>query len=110
MLAFAGSLALAAPAAQAGTSGATTAKASAATALAICPVKVLRTSPRYYQKSNGTFGAHNFFKKGNLLNIYQGESRKHGNTVVIKTTTVVGNVRFWVNQADIAGTGGACRS
>ncbi|WP_344885946.1 hypothetical protein [Nonomuraea antimicrobica] len=109
-LAFAGSLALTAPAAQAGTSEAAAAKAASTTALAICPVKVSRSTQRWHLQKKGVFAPHDYFKKGALLNIYQGETRRNGKIVVVKTTTVVGKIRYWVNQAHITGTGGACRS
>ncbi|MEV4572876.1 hypothetical protein AB0K16_06415 [Nonomuraea jabiensis] len=110
-LAFVGSLALTAPTAEASaSSGTAAAKTAQESALAICPVKVLRTTQRWYLQANGTFAFHNYFRQGSPLNIYQGETRKHGSIVVVKTTTVVGGYRFWVNQAHIAGTGGACRS
>ncbi|MEV4011613.1 hypothetical protein AB0J35_14010 [Nonomuraea angiospora] len=109
-LAFVGSLALTAPAAKASTSGTAAAKTAQESALAICPVKALRDTPRWYLRADGTFAFHNYFRKGSLLSIYQGETRKHGSIVVVKTTTVVGGVRFWVNQAHITGTGGACHS
>ncbi|MET9239916.1 hypothetical protein [Nonomuraea sp. NPDC003709] len=109
-LAFVGSLALTTPAAAASTSGTAVVKAGQASALAICPMKVVRQTPRWYLQANNTFAWHNYFRSGSTLSIYQGETRRHGSIVVVKTTTVVGDYRSWVNQADIRGTGGSCRS
>ncbi|MEO3875182.1 hypothetical protein ABGB18_40890 [Nonomuraea sp. B12E4] len=86
-------------------------KAAPASAAVICPVKVVRTTRRYAPRADGSWTSHSFFRKGSQLGIYQGETRKILNgIVVVKTTTVVGGVRFWVRQADIVRTGGACMS
>ncbi|MEQ4721256.1 hypothetical protein [Nonomuraea sp. B19D2] len=97
--------------AEASTSGTAVAKAAPASTLAIiCPAKVLRTTSRWFLTSDG-FVRSGFFRKGSRLSIYQGEIRKlPSGEVGVKTTTVVGPVRAWVNQGDIARTGEACRS
>ncbi|MEV4564793.1 hypothetical protein AB0K12_13570 [Nonomuraea sp. NPDC049419] len=49
-------------------------------------------------------------RKGSTVRVYQGESREiTDGLVVVKTTTVVGGTRFWVDQRDIT-QAGACMS
>ncbi|MEV4798691.1 hypothetical protein AB0K18_01655 [Nonomuraea sp. NPDC049421] len=90
---------------------ATSSSATAAqqAAAVICPMEVVRSTRRHFPTKTG-WDWSNFFRKGSTVRVYQGETRKIADgLVVVKTTTVVGSTRFWVDQRDIA-QAGACMS
>ncbi|MEV4472902.1 hypothetical protein [Nonomuraea sp. NPDC049504] len=95
----------------AASSSATSSSATAAkqAAAVICPMEVVRSTRRHFPTKTG-WGWSNFFRKGSTVRVYQGETRKIADgLVVVKTTTVVGDTRFWVDQRDIT-RAGACMS